>query len=170
MKKIWVHKAKSFEDAERWDAWLWRSAGVAVTIALWLFSGSNLYACSCAPQSAPEEALQQADVVFRGTAVRVENAAQDVGDLPRGRRVAFRTNVVWKGPHEEEFVIRTGMGGGDCGFEFVVGTEYLVYATQTPEGYYTGLCTRTRDVTWLSDRQNAEEDFQALGPGTPITH
>ena len=26
-KKVMVHKAKSFKDAEEWDAWFWRRAG-----------------------------------------------------------------------------------------------------------------------------------------------
>lgn len=142
--------------------------GAAVTIAWWLFSCSNLHACSCAPQGPPEEALQAADVVFRGTAVNVDDVTRGGGYPPSGRRVAFRTKTVWKGPHEKAFVIQTGYDGGACGFGFVVGAEYLVYAAKTPGGYYTSLCTRTREVTWLSDRPNAEEDFQALGPGTPI--
>ncbi len=29
MEKVWVHKAKSFEEAERWDRWFWRRAGAA---------------------------------------------------------------------------------------------------------------------------------------------
>jgi len=29
MRKIWVHRAKSFADAERFDAWFWRRAGAA---------------------------------------------------------------------------------------------------------------------------------------------
>lgn len=28
MKKIWIHKAKSFKDAEDWDRKFWRQAGV----------------------------------------------------------------------------------------------------------------------------------------------
>jgi hypothetical protein len=36
MKKIWVHKAKSFEDAERFDRWFWRQAGAAARFsAMW---------------------------------------------------------------------------------------------------------------------------------------
>ena len=37
MKKIWVHKAKSFEDAERFDRWFWRQAGAEARFsATWL--------------------------------------------------------------------------------------------------------------------------------------
>lgn len=43
MKKVWVHKAKSFEDAERWDAWFWRRAGAAARFeAAWAMVGEYL--------------------------------------------------------------------------------------------------------------------------------
>jgi len=43
MKKIWVHKAKSFEDAERWDRWFWRRAGAAARFeATWEMVGEFL--------------------------------------------------------------------------------------------------------------------------------
>lgn len=43
MKKIWVHKAKSFEDAERFDAWFWRRAGAAARFsAMWSMVGDFL--------------------------------------------------------------------------------------------------------------------------------
>ena len=159
MKKIWARKAAVFE-------------GVAISIGLWLFSCSNLYACSCAPQPTPQEALRDADAVFRGTAIQVGDVdmKEIAALLPMKKRIVLRVKTVWKGPHEKELVVLTGAGGGDCGFGFVLGGEYLVYAHVggMPSGYHTGLCTRTRDVAWLSDRQNAQEDFQALGPGAPI--
>ena len=43
MKKIWVHKAKSFEDAERFDAWFWQRAGAAARFeATWAAVGDFL--------------------------------------------------------------------------------------------------------------------------------
>ena len=43
MKKVWVHKAKSFEDAERWDRWFWRRAGAAARFeAAWTMVGDFL--------------------------------------------------------------------------------------------------------------------------------
>ncbi|OGX38508.1 MAG: hypothetical protein A3D87_05670 [Omnitrophica WOR_2 bacterium RIFCSPHIGHO2_02_FULL_50_17] len=33
MKKIWVHKAKSFKDAEEWDRKFWRRAGAQARFA-----------------------------------------------------------------------------------------------------------------------------------------
>ncbi len=42
-KKVWVHQAASFEDAERWDAWFWRQAGAAARFeAAWAMVGEFL--------------------------------------------------------------------------------------------------------------------------------
>lgn len=39
-RKIWEHKATSFEDAERWNRWFWRRAGAQVRFsAAWLMIG-----------------------------------------------------------------------------------------------------------------------------------
>jgi hypothetical protein len=39
----------------------------------------------------------------------------------------------------------TGWGGGDCGFDFVTGKEYLVYADQDNQGNLeTGICSSTK--------------------------
>ena len=33
MKKIWVHKAKSFKEADQWDEWFWKRAGAQARFA-----------------------------------------------------------------------------------------------------------------------------------------
>ena len=43
MKKIMVHKARSFADAARWDRQFWRRAGAAVRLAaVWSMVGDWL--------------------------------------------------------------------------------------------------------------------------------
>jgi len=43
MKRIWVHKARSFEDAEQADASFWRRAGAAARFeAAWMMLGEFL--------------------------------------------------------------------------------------------------------------------------------
>ena len=43
------------------------------------------------------------------------------------------------------------MGGDDCGFPFVTGQEYLVYAHGSPVRYSTGVCSRTRQLSAASE-------------------
>lgn len=122
------------------------------------------FACSCPPPRPPTEATAGATTVFRGrvTATTLEGAPQGY----RYRRATFQVDTVWKGALGREVVIFTGGGGGDCGYDFVPGQEYVVYARQSPggsllpAGLVTGICERTRPVS------SAAEDLAALGSGS----
>ena len=155
--------------------WVRRSWAVALFVVA-LPSSLQAEACSCAPKPSPKNAVEAADAVFLGTVVKFEvQGNPEIVDgydgqhvaYRSGRQTAFQVRTVWKGPHQETFTVRTGEGGGDCGVDFMVGHEYLVYAGQTSEGYRTNICTRTRDV-WFSNWEGAKEDFQVLGPGTSL--
>jgi len=65
----------------------------------------------------------------------------------------------------KEIVIETGLGGGDCGYDFRRGLDYIVYASKKPDGgWTTGICTPTRLV------ENAAEDlkyFHQLAQAAP---
>lgn len=48
----------------------------------------------------------------------------------------------------KEITIETGLGGGDCGYGFERGVEYIVYAFKQPNGQLsTGICSPTRPVS-----------------------
>jgi hypothetical protein len=50
----------------------------------------------------------------------------------------------YRGRPEPRVVVVTGMGLGDCGFDFETGKEYLVYADFTEDGsLFTSICTGT---------------------------
>ncbi|MBK8721993.1 MAG: hypothetical protein IPL95_06850 [Saprospiraceae bacterium] len=62
---------------------------------------------------------------------------------------------VYKGIIKESLIkIITGLGGGDCGFEFKIGNEYIIYCSYESKYYeqgetinnflYTDICRRTR--------------------------
>ena len=55
-------------------------------------------------------------------------------------------------------VLRTGEGGGDCGYHFRIGERYLVYALGPVEALETSICSRTRRA------RQARADLAALGP------
>lgn len=132
-------------------------------------------ACSCIPTPPHEEALERADAVFTATAESVENGFRDTewGRVPEVR-VVLRLDRVWKGgePGEggptpasraladgERVELVTGSGGGDCGFPFMTGETYLVYASETERGPLTaGICTRTRPF------KGSDEELAILGP------
>lgn len=68
-----------------------------------------------------------------------------VGDS-YGLIVAFEIQRSWKGITSSTYSLRTGFGGGDCGYTFSVGEIYLVYALppHAPRSIpTTDICTRT---------------------------
>jgi hypothetical protein len=66
---------------------------------------------------------------------------------------------------QKEIEILTGYGGGDCGYQFEVGIEYVIYAYKNSAGRLeTGICMRTRplaeaaeDVKYIREMSTAPE-------------
>lgn len=68
-------------------------------------------------------------------------------DLSRGYAVHFSVAENFHGVSDPgaEAVVYTGSGGGDCGYPFVVGTSYLVYAGVGSDGRLsTSICSGTQ--------------------------
>jgi hypothetical protein len=67
-------------------------------------------------------------------------------------RVCFAIERVEKGLPMSSVCVGTGFGGGDCGFPFVVGERYRVFAhrnaheTSWELGLETGICDETRPL------------------------
>lgn len=152
--------------------------GIGLCVALTF--GSDVKACDCVPSPPPHAAFAEADVVFRGKAIEV----QDTSALPRWELrpfyfvVRFEVTTAWKGVVGREFALGTGRGGGDCGKSFKRGDEYVVYAYRDdrvssqntepakrgqmswPE-FTTNICTRTARVG------DAREDLHFLKSQKP---
>ena len=113
-------------------------------------------ACSCVtlPGGAKPAAaalLNNTDAVFVGTVI-------DAGELRlplnpthtyvENRLVLLRVSKSWKGISDSHVIIATGMGGGDCGFPFEKGKEYLVFARRAdayiPGQFTTSICMATQ--------------------------
>lgn len=77
-----------------------------------------------------------------------------------GYTIFFQTTKSWKGMNKTIIPISTGRGGGDCGYEFEVNKEYIVYASHAygvPDHYLvTSICSRTAPVS------EATEDISFL--------
>jgi hypothetical protein len=102
-------------------------------------------ACTCLRPGAPCEAYWEVDAVFVG---KVTSIAGSSGRLMAGRAVTFAVLESLKGDVGKEAVVRTGSGGGDCGYGFREGVTYVVYATRSRDvgALSTNICTRTRPV------------------------
>ena len=134
-----------------------------LTALIVAISPGPAYACSCA-RAPPLESLEESAAVFSGKVIDVEGVPPPgpVYELTPNPvvKVTIQVSKVWKGPSDETLVIRSGLDGAFCGIgrTFLIGEEYLVYAYASQEGseLWTGLCTRTTQLS------NAQEDLAAL--------
>ncbi len=135
-----------------------------LTVAfLAVFVASELNACSCVPQNI-EQAFKNADMVFAGAVVSVEDGTprengNDSWDSERGRKVTFRVMQWWKTDTLAASVdLWTGFGGGDCGYPVEAGKSYLVYARRDLRNRLTfSICGRSAALIC------SREDLEALG-------
>ena len=141
------------------------SLALTMSFAWFLASPGQVHACKCAVPGTPAEELEKFSAVFAGRVVSVRhsydlNAASYTPD--DRTTVAFEVSAVWKGTVHEDMSITTPPTGGSCGFAFVEGEEYVVYADDSAyddDGYTTGICSRTALLS------QAQADLDELGEG-----
>jgi hypothetical protein len=103
---------------------------------------SRAFACSCAYPLSEREALARADVAFEGTVTRVRTVRDSVSYRRRVYTFAVRG---WRKGGEgrgRTVEIRTGMGGGDCGYVFARRRVHAVFAYADDDGRLsTSICS-----------------------------
>ncbi|HEU5107484.1 MAG TPA: hypothetical protein VFT95_02815, partial [Micromonosporaceae bacterium] len=115
---------------------------LVVVAAATVLAGSAGPVCACDCQSATEaEYIQRADLAFEGVVVDVDEPFLPSSDASPVT-VRFRVEAVAKGTPGTRVALRTGMDEASCGFVFVPGHRYRVYAV----GELTGLCAGNRDL------------------------
>lgn len=122
-----------------------------VVFGLCPFWPSVADACSCAQPPPPRQALEGATAVFTGKVVKVEQVELE-------RRVTVEVEKDLKAAGGRQVVVRTGLGGGDCGYGFKEGERYLIYAHGEKDAPATSICTRTCHI------DDAEQDLKELDP------
>lgn len=115
----------------------------------------RVHACSCVIPGTPVEEMEKSDAVFSGQVIEMEST-------PTGYVVSLEVFEFWKGDVPEEVTVQTGMGGGDCGFNFERGKNYMVYAHAAEEGYMVYSCGLTSLL--------ADANTEPLGPSTLYTN
>lgn len=105
-------------------------------------------ACSCLVAT-DEEHFARADVVFTGHAVerRDANAGNPFQSSADPVHWTFDTGSVQKGAVDGDAVVSTPRNEASCGFTFVEGRRYQVFANRAEDGSLeTGLCSGTREL------------------------
>ena len=105
-----------------------------------------LYPCSCMEPPPPEDAYEEADVVFSG---EVTNMV--ISEEGYYYEVTFQIIDIWKGEYLEEITVLTELFSDTCGYPFQINNEYLVYAYTYSWGIYTNICTRTNLLEYASE-------------------
>lgn len=121
-----------------------------VFFVLAIFTGLQLGACSCIGESTVKGSLKSSDLVVIGKVISgVEVPFVDSEFSFTFHRMHFQVVVTrnFKGGKENDtLTVITGMGHGDCGYQFSVDKSYIIYGYKT-EGrdiFETDICTRTR--------------------------
>jgi 5-hydroxyisourate hydrolase-like protein (transthyretin family) len=138
-------------------------------LALMLLPGfaSEVRACSCMFGGAsPCEEYWQTDAVFAGTVVGSSEIVAETAGYQR-RLVRFSVEESFRGVEGAFVEVVTGLGGGDCGYGFKQGGQYLVYAHRDGKDkrLHTSICSRTRPL----DKAVADLAFmRGLGAAPPL--
>jgi len=107
--------------------------------------------CSCITISGSGDGftLQDYEAVFQGEvlSVRWVNLPHSDGTYRLIQAAAIEVSDFWKGRVAPVVVVFTGNGAGDCGFDFVPGTTYVVFAERIPKQYREPLHAN-RNALW----------------------
>jgi len=129
--------------------------------SFFILSPTHTSACSCAELPSALQELENSEAVFSGKVVAINESRA------RSKQVLFEVTNSWKGAEKTQIIINTGLGGGDCGIDFVEGVEYLVYANESTmygkKSLVTIICDRTNKLSLLQD------DLIILGEGNVPT-
>ena len=141
-----------------------------IVVVSMVILGARGEACSCLGPPDPATALKRSDAVFvaKVVAIRIVNDTISVDSSFVARfppkfptadsfriartygRATLRVQRSWKGVEQGSTLVMNmslggGVGGGDCGYTFLAGRRYLIYARRTASGdLSTSICTRTR--------------------------
>ena len=140
-----------------------RLLAAAATLATSILAApTTATACSCVPSGPPCQAYFDSGAVFVGTVQSITIRKRAVVDDRAfdHKYVRLAIDGPSRGVQGSSIEIWTGMGGGDCGFDFKEGQRYVVYAWRHPDGTLSaGICSRTRLYS------EATEDIAYLNSG-----
>ena len=130
----------------------------AFVIVGFLFSPVAAEACSCITLGPPCQSYWNTPIVFSGRVVEIKNPEVVENQFPvyQKKIVRFAVSQAFRGVSGTTMEVATGMGGGDCGYDFKPNESYLVYAFIFEGKIQTGICNRTQLLS------EAAEDLQYI--------
>lgn len=147
----------------------------AFAVLLLLGGAVEALACSCVPERPVCEGFGGASAVFVGRVVG--SAERKESEDQNGRKTTYDVGTIYFAVEEtfsgvrgkRRVEIHSGTGGGDCGFWFLRGQRYLVYADASDKGrLHTNICTRTRPLSEAAEDLAFLRDLPPAGTGARI--
>jgi hypothetical protein len=118
-----------------------------VFLSMFVLLPSRSDACSCMGGIPLCQSLWTTGAVFSGQVVGIEEVPEKTGSVFMRRNVTLRVLDVFRGTVGSTVEVITGLGGGDCGYAFQKGEQYLVYASANAAGALsTGICSPTKTL------------------------
>lgn len=116
---------------------------IILTLFCWQ---ESIQACSCY-RGDFIDAFNSTTMVFVGKPVKSTEVEVALPDEPKFHRIMydfdFKVLKILKGNQLSEIRVRTGSGGGDCGYGFDLNREYLVFTGFYKGQWNTSICTHT---------------------------
>ena len=132
--------------------------------AFLLFATVNASACFCGGRNSKSTMRESVaaysagttQVIFEGSVEKQElksgspgppSGALSMTEFGSHRAVTFNVLRAYRGNASGNVSVLTGLGGGDCGFDFETGKQYLVYASRiNTEILFTSICSGTSSL------------------------
>ncbi|MFC1769200.1 hypothetical protein ACFLZX_05540, partial [Nanoarchaeota archaeon] len=126
---------------------------IMIMFIVGLLSIGSALGCSCAFGSVPSS-FENADQVFTG---KVSNIKLE-GEY---NKVTFEVYKIYKGIEPGGLTVYTHQHGATCGYGFIEGSEYVVFANEGKNRLQVSLCSRTQRL------EQAEETINFLEGDVP---
>jgi len=98
------------------------------------YAPATMHACSCvAREYSQQEKMDGSTAVFVGTVTTITQTELN-------NTATFDVSAYWKGAVSKTQAVTTAKDSAACGYGFVVGTKYIVYANSSEGKLTTGLC------------------------------
>lgn len=143
----------------------WHRISYSLGISTFLiFATVNASACWCGGRNSKSTVRETVaaysagtnQVIFEGSVEKQElksgspgapSTALSMTGFGSHREVTFNVLRAYRGNASGSITVLTGLGGGDCGFDFETGKQYLVYASRVnTEVLFTSICSGTSSL------------------------
>ena len=125
--------------------------GLALCLLAQLAGAPSADACTCISSGPACQAFWTTDVVFDGTVLKIDSISRDETFSDRTFQVTefvvtLQVRQNWKGVEGETVQVTTSGSGASCGFDFKMGSRYLVFASSggSDSRPRVSLCSFTR--------------------------